>query len=125
MIRNRLPALLICAACLATPFSARAATRRLSLADAVELGMRVDPTLAEAHIAKSRTKLAVLRAQLDRVSLKIDGSLQELFNKSNIGGPTVFNCTALGMTFQSDPQTCTSVGGVSSAANASVQSPQS
>ncbi|MFI5291080.1 MAG: hypothetical protein ACHQ17_15575, partial [Polyangia bacterium] len=100
MIRNRLPALLLCAACLATPLSARAATLQLSLADAVELGMRVDPTLAEAHIAKSRSKLAVLRAQLDRVSLKIDGSLQELFNKSNIGGPTVFNCTALGMTFQ-------------------------
>ena len=30
----------------------------------------------------------MLRAQLDRVQLKVDGTLQELWTKSNIGGPT-------------------------------------
>ena len=69
------------------------APRPLTLADAVALAMRVDPIVAEAAIAKDRSKLAVLRAQLDRVSLKIDGSLNEQYSYGNIGGPTAVNCT--------------------------------
>ncbi len=61
--------------------------RDLSLGEAVALGMRVDPMVAEARIAQDRSKLAVLLSQLDRVSLKVDGQLQEQWNKTNIGGP--------------------------------------
>jgi outer membrane protein TolC len=85
----------ICLAALliAASATADAAERRLTLADAVELAMRIDPLVAEARIAEDRGKLAVLRAQLDRVSLKIDGQLQELWNQTNIGGPPIHNCT--------------------------------
>src|SRR5207245_9061284 len=58
-----------------------AAPRELSLADAVELAMHVDPQVAEARIGKDRSRLAVLRAQLDRITLKIDGSIAEQWNK--------------------------------------------
>jgi outer membrane protein len=127
-MRKILLGLLVWSACLGATRPASAATRALTLAEAVELAMRVEPNLAEAHIAEERSRLAVLRAQLDRVSLKIDGSVSELFNKANIGGPTVYNCaiTVAGFstTINTDPDTCQSMGGASSPAPGNVQSPQ-
>src|SRR5256885_10326721 len=70
----------------ATTSVAVAAPRRLTLAEAVQMAMKVEPVVAEAHITDDRAKLGVLRAQLDRFSLKIDGLVQELWNKTNIGG---------------------------------------
>lgn len=84
---------LITLAITATTSVASAAPRRLTLAEAVQMAMKVEPVVAEAHIADDRAKLGVLRAQLDRFSLKIDGSLQELWNKTNIGGPTLYTCS--------------------------------
>jgi outer membrane protein TolC len=80
-------------AAISTP--AGAATRELTLAQAVDLAFKSDPTLAEAKIQRDRSKWVTLRAQLDRFSLKIDGSIQEIWQKSNIGGPTIFdnNCS--------------------------------
>jgi outer membrane protein TolC len=88
--------------------------RRLSLPDAVDLALRSDPVLAAARVGVERAENAVLRAQLDRVSVRVDGSLQELFNKSNIGGPAIYTCTLGPTTFNADPETCTGMGGVSS-----------
>src|SRR4051812_30516771 len=102
---------LVCATCLSATRPADAAARTLTMNEAVELAMRVEPTLAEAYIAKDRSKLAVLRAQLDRVSLKIDGSISELFNKSNIGGPTVSSCEVGGTTLPLDASACAATGG--------------
>ena len=93
-----------------------AAPRSLSLAEAVQLAIAIDPVVAQAHIADDRTALGVLRAQLDRVSVKVDGSLQEMWNKTNLGGPTMYNCAVAGITYGTDPATCQSMGGVSSAA---------
>jgi len=67
---------------------AEATPRPLTLAEAVELALRADPIVAEAHIQQDRSRLGLLRAQLDRVSVKVDGSIQELWAKSNILGPT-------------------------------------
>jgi outer membrane protein len=72
------------------PRAADAQARKLSLADAVALALAADPALVEAYVAKDRSKLAVLRAQLDRVSLVVGGSLTEQWNKSNIGGAPSF-----------------------------------
>lgn len=69
------------------------AARPLSLSEAVDLAFRSEPTLAQARVAKERSKLAVLRAQLDRVTVRIDGSINEQFNKTNIGGPTIIDPT--------------------------------
>lgn len=52
--------------------------RNLTLAEAVDLALQADPLVAEARIGEDRSKLAVLRSQLDRVSLKVDGQIQEL-----------------------------------------------
>jgi outer membrane protein len=67
------------------------AARPLSLAEAVETAFRTEPLLAQARLAKERTKLGVLRAQLDRVSVRVDGTINEQFNKRNIGGPPVID----------------------------------
>ncbi len=93
------------------------AVRQLTLEEAVDLAMRSDPVLAETQIASDRAKNAELRSQLDRVSIKVDGQLQELWNKTNIGGPKIYNCTVAGVVFQTDPGTCSQQpGGVSSVA---------
>jgi outer membrane protein len=113
-------AALLCAA----TSSAQAATRELTLAQAVDLAFKTDPTLAEARIARDRAHWVTLRAQLDRVSLKIDSQLQELWQKTNIGGPTVYNCTVGGTSFQTDPMSCMNGGGMSSPAPPDQQSPQ-
>jgi outer membrane protein len=59
----------------------------LTLRDAIERACRVDPGLASARVSEDRAKLAVLRAQLDRVSVTVDGSLQLLWNRYGIGLP--------------------------------------
>jgi outer membrane protein len=102
--------------------TAEASTRQLTLHDAVELALKSDPTLAEARIQRDRAHWVTMRAQLDRVSLKVDGSLQELFNKSNIGGPAIYNCSLAGAVFNAPQDQCTMMGGVSSLA--SEQQPQ-
>src|SRR5688572_18705468 len=61
------------------------ATRSLTLEDAVELALSSDPQLGAARAVRERTELAVLRAQLDRFSFRIDAQLQEIWAKS-IGG---------------------------------------
>jgi outer membrane protein len=82
------------------------APRKLSLAEAVDLALQVDPLVAEARIGEDRSKLAVLRSQLDRVSLKVDGQIQEIWADSNIGGP--LQCTTAST---SDPTQCSQAGG--------------
>jgi outer membrane protein len=77
--------------------AAAAPPRALTLADAVELALGVEPTVAEARIGKDRSKLAVLRAQLDRISVKIDGSLAEQWNKVNVGGTGASPESGLGL----------------------------
>ncbi len=115
---------------LAAPASARAEsvgsdTRRLSLDDAIRAAWSVDPSINQARVARERAKLSVLRSQLDRVSVRLDGSLQELFNKSNIGGARIQLCEFGGITLQLSASECTSMGGVASvAANSSPQSGQ-
>ncbi|HEX8714568.1 MAG TPA: TolC family protein, partial [Solirubrobacteraceae bacterium] len=73
--------------------TAQAAPRRLSLQEAVSMALRLEPVVTEAHITEDRSRLGVLRAQLDRFMLKADGSIDEIWNKSNIGLPSQFNCT--------------------------------
>src|ERR1700753_1437842 len=97
--------LLILALTLSATASAEA--RKLPLNEAVPLAMRVDPMVAEAHITEQRSQLAVLRAQLDRFQLKIDGQLQELWDRGNIGGPTAYNCTIFGYTTTATKSGCT------------------
>lgn len=96
--------------------------RKLTLAEAVSLALHVDPLVAEAKTAEERSRLAVLRSQLDRVSVKIDGQLQELWNKTNIGGPTQYLCSLGGLEYgTTDRAACESLGGTVSTTE---QSPQ-
>ncbi|HWE29668.1 MAG TPA: TolC family protein, partial [Polyangia bacterium] len=78
---------------LATTSVAQAAPRKLTLQEAVSAALLIEPLVAEAHLQEDRGKLGILRAQLDRFSLKIDGSVQELWNKANIGGSPVTTCS--------------------------------
>lgn len=94
------------------PAPARA-ERRITLVEAVELALAADPQSASARAASQRAGNAVLRAQLDRVSFTVDGTLRELWNKTNIGGATVFSCTIGTVTFVTDPSSCASMGGTS------------
>jgi outer membrane protein TolC len=93
--------------------TAAAEPRKLTLEEAVQLALRVEPLVAEAHLGEDRSRLGVLRAQLDRVSLKLDGQIRELWNKTNIGGPQLFNCSlggaSLGTATRSE---CMQFGGV-------------
>jgi outer membrane protein len=61
------------------------ATKTLTLREAVELAIAAQPGVDAAGFARRRTELAVLRAQLDRFSFKVDAQLLELWSKSNIG----------------------------------------
>ena len=90
--------------------------RRLTLGEAIRAAWAVDPTVAQARIARDRAQLAVLRSQLDRVSVRLDGSVQELFNKSNIGGPKLTVCSFGSISLQLSAAECTSMGGTASAA---------
>ncbi len=108
---------------LLTASVADAAPRKLTLQEAVSLALHVEPLVSEAHLADDRARLGVLRAQLDRFSLKVDGSVQELWNVSNIGGPTLYDCAVGGVTAatQTTQATCMSFGGV--ATPSAVQQP--
>lgn len=86
-MRIALVTLLICASASAVE------TRKLSLQEAVQLALQVEPLVSEAHLQNDRARLGVLRAQLDRFSLKIDGSVQELWNKQNLGGGPIYGCS--------------------------------
>ncbi len=70
--------------------SAAAAPRSLSLTEAVALALRVDPNISEARIQQDRSQLARLQAELNRISVSIDGRLQEIWSKQNIPGPIQF-----------------------------------
>lgn len=63
-----------------------AESRTLSLRDAIELALRGDPAVAAAVATRERSDLAVLRAQLDRVSVRVDTFLTEQWRASNLGG---------------------------------------
>lgn len=80
--------------------------RKLTLAEAVTLATRIDPMVAEARITEQRGQLGVLRAQLDRMQLKVDGQLQELWDRGNIGGPTAYNCSIFGYTTTASKSAC-------------------
>lgn len=60
--------------------------RPLSLRDAIELALRGDPGVAASVASRERSDLAVLRAQLDRVSIRVDTFLTEQWRVSNLGG---------------------------------------
>ena len=92
------------------------AARSLTLKEAVALAFRQDPLVEEARIAVDRSRLAVLRAQLDRVSVKADGSISELWSVGNLGGPTIYTCQIGGFTVQLDPDSCAAKNGQSSVA---------
>jgi outer membrane protein TolC len=74
----------------AEPLALTAATeptgRPLSLRDAIELALRGDPGVAAAVATRERGDLAVLRAQLDRVSIRVDTFLTEQWRAANLGG---------------------------------------
>lgn len=100
-----LPALLVSSVVAAEP-------RPLTLQEAVELAIRFDPVVVETRVAKDRADLGVLRAQLDRISLRIDGSLRELYNQTNIGGATQYSCIVNGVSLPiTDRATCEAAGG--------------
>src|SRR5205085_888523 len=57
--------------------------RRLSLGETLELAMRADPQVDSAKVGRERGELGVLRAQLDRFSLRIDATLTEQWRVNN------------------------------------------
>lgn len=105
--------LLVSATASAAP-PAAGTPRKLTLQEAVELALHVEPLVSEAHIQDDRAKLGVLRAQLDRFSLKIDGSVQELWNKENLGGsPISYACLdSTGMPTQIPLSLCEGIPGL-------------
>jgi len=73
-----------------------AAARKLTLREAVDLALRSDPAIGAAAATRDRSDLAVLRAQLDRFSLRIDSFLTEQWRASNFGGaPPTPTCAGL------------------------------
>src|SRR5947209_5905184 len=69
------------------PVAPVSSVQRIGLREAIELALRTDPGLLGAVATRRRGDNALLRAQLDRFSLKVDASLTEQFTASNIGGP--------------------------------------
>jgi outer membrane protein TolC len=95
----------------ASPARAQA-TRSLSLSEAVDIAIKADPLMESAYVDQDRSKLGVLRAQLDRITFRIDGQLQELWNKFNIGGPQLpGTCTISGVGVPTDEAICSMQGG--------------
>ena len=58
----------------------------LSVNEAVDLALRVAPTVKGARASRDQADLAVLRANLDRFSLSVDAQIQEIWARTNIGG---------------------------------------
>ena len=70
-----------------------AAPRALGLSEAIDLALRTDPQVRSAQATAERGELGVLRAQLDRFSLKVDTFVTEQYRVSNIAGsPTPGGC---------------------------------
>jgi outer membrane protein TolC len=84
---------------LGSPGAARAdrEPRTLSLSQAVDLALRSNPQIMSPQATAERAQLGVLRAQLDRFSLRVDTFVTEQYNAANIGGnPSSASCaTAL------------------------------
>lgn len=75
--------------CLLGPRSAGAETpaaRTLGLSEAIDLALRTDPQVQSAQATAERGELGVLRAQLDRFSLRVDTFVTEQYRVSNLGG---------------------------------------
>ncbi|MFO0577925.1 MAG: TolC family protein [Polyangia bacterium] len=62
------------------------APRPLSLSDALEQALRTEPQLESVRMSRARSDLAVLRAQLDRFSLRVDAFVTEQYRATNLGG---------------------------------------
>jgi outer membrane protein len=107
----------------AAPADNATVAQTLTLRDALARARAIDPAVAQARVNVERADLAAVRAQLDRVSLSVDGQVQELWSKTNIYGATLYNCQVGTSVMQVDPATCATLGGVSQAAASS--SPQS
>ena len=60
--------------------------QQLTLREALDLALRSDPAIAAAEASRDRNHLAVLRAQLDRFSLRVDSFLTEQWRAQNLGG---------------------------------------
>jgi outer membrane protein len=88
----------------------------LTFRDVVEQVGRIEPTLRKARIDVDRAHLSALRAQLDRISITVNASVNELWDYSNIFGSTLYNCQVGTTSMQADPATCASYGGVSTVA---------
>lgn len=72
------------------------APRRLTLREAMDLAVRNDPAVTAASLMRARNAVALLRTQLDRVSLRVDSFLTEQWQVGNVGGPAPpASCTAL------------------------------
>jgi outer membrane protein TolC len=65
-----------------------ASARPLTLDEATAFAIARDPGTAQARAAKEAASNDAFRAQLDRVAVSVDASVQELYNKPNLGGPT-------------------------------------
>lgn len=63
-----------------------AMARLLGLGEAIDLALRSDPQLQGATVARERSEVQVLRAQLDRFSLRVDSFLTEQWRAQNLGG---------------------------------------
>ena len=70
----------------AAPVVSTAPAKTLSLQQAIALALRVDPQLSTAVNQRERGELGVLRAQLDRFSLRVDSFVTEQYRVSNLGG---------------------------------------
>lgn len=62
------------------------ATRSLSLEEAVTRALALEPAVAARRVDVGKTELAVMRAELDRISVKVDASATELWTRSGMGG---------------------------------------
>src|SRR3954447_14697983 len=85
--------------------------RPLTLVDAIDQAFRLWPAVGRAQTDVERAKLAVLRAQLDRFSVRVAATLHELGSKSNILGPPLNICNVAGLTVGLDAATCVAMGG--------------
>lgn len=70
--------------------------RVLSLREALDLALQSDPSIPSAVAGRERRDLGVLRAELDRFSLRVDSFLTEQWRASNLGGSApAATCAAL------------------------------
>lgn len=71
-------------------------SRQLTLRETLDLALRSDPAIAAALASRGRSDVAVLRAQLDRFSLKVESSLTEQWRiDQTSGGAAPPSCTGL------------------------------